>query len=122
MQCPLPLILSALQRHSSSSWLVATTGTQGYCSTVDGPTCCVMRGGCSRHQGDTNGLWAPEDVALAGSVLSDLCIATAGSTSTTTQWQLPQGYGLSVVLPAWREPQLPSHSTAAHGSGITAIL
>lgn len=36
MQCPLPVMLRALQRQGSCLWLMATTGTQDHCSTAPG--------------------------------------------------------------------------------------
>ena len=80
------------------------------------------KGGCSGQQGDTKGLWAPEDVTLAGSALSDPSIATAGSTGTTPQWQLPPRLWAPHGPTDLGGPRLPRHSTAAHGSGITAVL
>lgn len=69
--------------------------------------------GCLGQRGDTNKLWAPGDVALASSVLSDLCITTPGSTGITSSGSYLQRYRVSMVLLALWGLWLPWYSTAA---------
>lgn len=82
------------------------TGSLVHCS-LGVATMWGAEAGCPRQWGATSSLWARGDVALAGRALSDLCIATAGSTRIIPIATYPHSYGLTTVLQSWRGSQLP---------------